>query len=438
MSTLRGVISKCYTLAIMNAPITDTSFTDFRSQRGLALAQAKRDAIKTLVGTKYLVPSAKDNGSRYVVDTRDETCTCLDWAQRGGHDRPHRCKYIWAAFFVLKLADGSELIVEEQPKKYPRDWRATNACRTLIPRLGPTLLAELIDGLGLPAPAPGKKGRPEVPLREVLLAAALRTFEEKTAGEAVVAAESYCGLGTVHMTRVPSYNTLLRKFARPEHMPLLHRLVAGSALPLIGLESSFAVDGTSFGPSVYDCYHTQKHGSRAQRRAPTPKHRWVDAKIVFGTRTHVIAAVQITEQHVAESPLMPELLRRVVANGGRVTDWCGDAAYLAWYNIEAVEKAGGRPYFDWKRGVTGKTNLTVRRLYNKFLADQDDYWDHYGKRSLAETGNQMMKVRFGHYLRSRVPHAQYAESMLRCICHNVACLVMAVKELRCRAPVLGD
>ena len=24
---------------------------------------------------------------------------------------------------------------------------------------------------------------------------------------------------------------------------------------------------------------------------------------------------------------------------------------------------------------------------------------------------------------------QYAESMLRCICHNVACLVMAVKEL---------
>jgi hypothetical protein len=54
---------------------------------------------------------------------------------------------------------------------------------------------------------------------------------------------------------------------------------------------------------------------------------------------------------------------------------------------------------------------------------------HYGKRSLAETGNMMMKTRFGHNLRSRTPHAQYAESMLRCICHNVACLVMAVKEL---------
>lgn len=37
--------------------------------------------------------------------------------------------------------------------------------------------------------------------------------------------------------------------------------------------------------------------------------------------------------------------------------------------------------------------------------------------------------RVGGYLRSRVPHAQYAESMLRCIYHNVACLIMAVQEL---------
>src|SRR5262249_2955015 len=156
-----GVIAKCYTLAIMDAP------TDPRSQRGLALAQAKRDSIKTLVGTKYLVPSAKDNGSRYVVDTKEETCTCLDWAQRGGHDRPHRCKHIWAVIYILKLPDDSAVIVEEQ-RRYPRDWKATNACRTLLPRLGPVLLAELIDGLGLPGPVRGRKGRPPVPKRDVL------------------------------------------------------------------------------------------------------------------------------------------------------------------------------------------------------------------------------------------------------------------------------
>jgi hypothetical protein len=48
----------------------------------------------------------------------------------------------------------------------------------------------------------------------------------------------------------------------------------------------------------------------------------------------------------------------------------------------------------------------------------------------------MLKTRFGHYLRSRAPHAQYAESMLRCVYHNVACLVHAVQELRVEPKVL--
>ena len=94
----------------------------------------------------------------------------------------------------------------------------------------------------------------------------------------------------------------------------------------------------------------------------------------------------------------------------------------------AMGEIRSHPYFDWPKHVTGKTNATVRRLYNKSHADQDLYWEHYGKRSLAETGNMMLKTRFGHYLRSRTPNAQYAECMLRCICHNVACLVHAVKE----------
>jgi transposase len=409
----------------------DARPTALRSARGLALAQAKRDAIKVIVGTKYLVPSATFNGSGYVVDTQDETCTCPDFAERGGHGRLHRCKHIWAAIYVMQLPDGSTVIVEEKRRlNYPRDWTATNRCRTLIPRLAPELLCELVDGLGLPLP-PDKRGRgrPPKPVRDVLLAAALRTFEEKTAGEAVVAAENYCNLGSITMSGNVHYNTLLERFADPQYMPLLHRLVAGSAYPLIGFERKFAVDGTGFGSSVYDCYHTEKHGSKGQKRKPTKRHRWVGAKIVFGTVTHCVAAVQITEPHVAECDMMPELLRRTVGNGGHISEWLGDAAYMAWYNVKAIEDVGANAYIDWPKRVKGKTNPIIRRLYKKFRAEQDEYWLHYHQRSLAETGMSMLKTRFGHYLRSRVPHAQYAESMLRCICHNVACLIMAVQEL---------
>jgi len=64
----------------------DARATDHRAQRGLALAKAKRDAIKQIVGSKYLVPSATFSGG-YVVDTQAETCTCEDFAERGGHSR---------------------------------------------------------------------------------------------------------------------------------------------------------------------------------------------------------------------------------------------------------------------------------------------------------------------------------------------------------------
>jgi hypothetical protein len=163
----------------------DARATDYRAQRGLALAKAKRDAIKPIAGSKFLVPGATFSGG-YVVDTQEETCTCPDFLERGGHGRLHRCKHIWAALYRMSPQGGSAVVLEESEEKerinYARDWRATNACRTLIPRLGPTMLAELVDGLGLPPPAIGVRGRPAVPPRDVLLAAALRTFEEKTAG----------------------------------------------------------------------------------------------------------------------------------------------------------------------------------------------------------------------------------------------------------------
>jgi transposase len=267
----------------------------------------------------------------------------------------------------------------------------------------------------------------------VLLAAALRAFEDTTAGGAVVAAENYRALGFVNMTTIPSYNTLLREFAKPVYMPLLHKLVAGSAWPLIGLESKFAIDGTGFGSGVYDCYLTEKHGSDPKkRRPPTKRHRWVDARIVFGTTTHVVAAVQITEPNTvgaSESELMPTLLKRTIENGGRVSEWLADAAYMSWYNVDAVEEVGAVPYIDFPERVTGVTRPSIRRLYNRFQADKEEYQRHYHQRSHAETGNSMIKTRFSHWLRSRKPHAQYAESMLRCIGHNVACLVQAVEEL---------
>jgi hypothetical protein len=403
--------------------------TTTREERGRQIASNQKIQQK---GSLWIVPSQTHTGS-YIVDPVARTCTCPDFESLGDHGREHKCKHLFATLYVrreIPLPDGNSIVFEEKTRiNYPRDWHATNVARTAIPRLGPSLLADLIRGLGLPAGAPGKRGRPRVPESDVLLAAALRSYEDTTAGAAVVAAENYKNLGFFQMNHVPSYNTLLREFAKPSYMPLLHKMIAGSAWPLIRLESKFAIDGTGFGTSVYDCYYSEKHGPEEQKRKPTKAHRWVEAKIVYGVATHVIAAVQITEPHVAECPMMPELLRRTVENGGRISEWLADAAYMAWYNAEAVENIGATAYIDFPKGVTGVNHPAIRRLYNRMSADEYEYKRHYHQRSLAESGMQMIKTRFSHRLRSRVPNAQYAEAMLRCIGHNVACLVHAVEEL---------
>ena len=407
---------------------------DPRTQRGLALAKAKGEQITVIVADKYLVPSATHSGG-YIVDVSAESCTCPDWQSHGPHT-PHRCKHLIATLVIrreIALPDGNSVVIEEKHNvNYPRDWYATNWARTAIPRLAPALLADLIDGLPcLNVPKPPKRGRASVPEKAILLTAALRAFEDMTAGAAVVAAENYKALGIVNMSRIPSYNTLLREFAKPKYMPMLHQLIAGSAMPLIPLETTFIVDGTGFGSSRYDCHFVQKHCPASQHRPPTPRHRWVQATIVFGRHTHVIPAVQITEPNVSETKLMVELLKRVQANGGDVREWLADAIYLAWYNIEALETLAPEAgiYIDFPPGVTGRTRPAVARLYKKMQADPEDYKRHYDQRVLGETGMSMIKTRFSHWLRSRVPQAQYAEAMLRCVCHNVACLVQAIEEL---------
>ena len=417
-----------------------------RAKRGLALARTMKDRIKPLEGTrKWTVPASSNNGSTYVVDPIAETCACDDWAGQGGHERPFRCKHIWALDFWRQLASGIDLGEEESTPKRPRkvkdprnwkkrDWPAINKCRTLVPRLGPQLLAEVFDGVGLPDPPCGKRGAPRISDRDILIAAAIREWEGKTAGEAVVAIEDFCTLGRIRLSRQPSYNTILERFARPELMPFLHKALAASALPLLRFETGYSADGTGFGSSIYDHYFADKH-IPSLRRKPTKRHSWIGAMIAWGIDTHVIVAAQPTVKHPdgGEVQIMPELLRRAIANGARVKAWYGDAGFLAEQCAEACEKAGAEFFVDFfgKRGVDGRTKKgALQRLYNNMRANPEEYRRRYEKgHPLCETGNSMLKERFGPRMRSRTANAQYAEFMLRCICHNVACLVSAVKEL---------
>jgi hypothetical protein len=145
--------------------------------------------------------------------------------------------------------------------------------------------------------------------------------------------------------------------------------------------------------------------------------------------THGIIAIQPTEPNVGDSPMLPELLARTIQNGHQPRELSADAAYLSSENISAIEAVSADAFIAFRSNTTGASSPILRRLYHKFMSDQEAYMQHYHRRSNVETVMYMVKERFGGRLRSRRPNAQYVEIMLKAICHDIACLVHAIHEL---------
>ena len=315
--------------------------------------------------------------------------------------------------------------------KYDRNWPAINAALVDLHRIGPVLLADLVRGIPTNEGQARKRGGQPFPVRDLLYAALIRTFENKTARSTTASVERFQALNLCE--EVPHYNTLLRKIAKPEIMPILHRLLAVCAAPLAVIETEklaqYAIDSTGFSTSIYASWNENKHGGKPKPNSHTARSRYVKAHAFVGTVSHGIMAIQPTEPNVGDAPLLSPLLARAIANGHHPRDVSADSAYLSSEAVAAIEAANATSFIDFRDGVTGVTRPVIARLYHRFKADEDEYKRRYHRRSNVETVMYMVKERFGVRLRSRTPNAQYAEIVLKAICHDIACLVHAIHAL---------
>jgi len=401
---------------------------DARRQRGLALAKTKGDAIRPIVGAKVLVPSATNAGG-YVVDTVEESCTCPDWMEFGGHGRSHRCKHLWAALYLrgeTELPDGNVLMIQEKVRlKYPRDHRASNDALVALPYLAPKLIADLVQPI--PIPKQEGPGHPRVPLRYIAQSAIIKTFERRAARQTVEALSRSQARGL--LAQIPSYNTLLREMANPELTPHLQNIVNASIAPLVPIEHDFAVDSTGISTCVYRSWNEHKWGKLQPTTTTGRKHHWLKVSACVGTATHVITAVVVTGPSVGDATLLPELLAQTAKNGFSINKVTGDAAYLSTMNIRVAEQLGAKPYYAFKSNSTGTSSPEMARLYHTFMADQARYLDEYHDRSNVEAAFSMLKQEFGGFVRARKPIAQYNEILCKVICHNLSCIVTAMYEM---------
>jgi transposase len=68
------------------------------------------------------------------------------------------------------------------------------------------------------------------------------------------------------------------------------------------------------------------------------------------------------------------------------------------------------------------------RMYHKFQLEIDEFRQHSHKRSNVETTSHMLKTKFGDSVNAKNEQAQYAETLLKILCHNVVVVIHEIRE----------
>ena len=96
-----------------------------------------------------------------------------------------------------------------------------------------------------------------------------------------------------------------------------------------------------------------------------------------------------------------------------------------------INEIGGTPYIPFKSNATGKARGSYLwgKMYHYFQFNQNEFAEHYHKRSNVETTFHMIKSKFGDGLKSKSKTAQVNEMLCKIICHNICVVIQETHEL---------
>ena len=386
-----------------------------RQQEGLVIA-ALTNIRKDPWG--YKVPAQSHGGSYSVNLDYEPYCTCPDFEER---QRP--CKHIYAVQVALLREQTDHAVPSQNPaprrEDLDRSWSTYNTAQEYEGEHFEQLLRGLCDTVPQPEREPGRAGRPKLPLSDVIYGLGLKVYYGFSVRRAMSQMRRAEDDG--RMAQKPSRTSAIRYLAEPKLTPLLRELIERSALPLRGIETCFAVDSSGFASTANNRWFDHKHGGAKK------KVRWVKLHLICGVQTNIVTAADCTANESADVRFFDEFVRTTAKNF-RVEEVSADKAYLSKKNVRVVDEVGGTPYIPLRSGtkprVKGqKADPLWEKLYHHFTLRQEDFLQHYHKRSNAETTFHMIKSRFGgEVLLSKSGPAQVNEVLLRVLCHNI-CVV---------------
>jgi transposase len=392
---------------------------DAREQRGLIIAATCK--LKQASNGVWLVPSQTNTDKMYHVNMQTKTCTCPDHAENG-----FTCKHYHAASYTFKrdyLPDGTMIetktITLTQKTTYRQDWRAYNLAQSIEKHRFQELLFDLTRGVAEQPVHDGRGGAP-IPTKDSIFAIAFKVFST------VSCRRFTCDLKDAHargyLSRTMSWQKVSDLMDNETLTPILKELIGYSARPLRGVESTFAIDSSGFSVNKFERFFDHKHGTTRF------KHAWVKVHLCCGTKTNVVTAVRILDKDAADSPQFVPLVRETKRHF-HISEVSADKAYGSLENFEEVAKCNGQAYIAFKSNHTGAVGGQFEKAFHYFQFKNEEYMQHYHKRSNVESTFSAIKRKFGDSIRSRTEVAMVNECLCKILCHNICCLIQEQCEL---------
>jgi transposase len=303
---------------------------------------------------------------------------------------------------------------------YPQDWPSYNKAQTSEIILFDKLLGDLVKII----PEPSQRmGRPRLGLQEGIYCAIEKVYSQLSSRRACSLYSKAKERGDI--VKSPRYNVINILLNREDITPILHELLAVSAMPLRSIETTFAADSSGFSTSQFGQYAIEKYGGEIK------KHRWVKAHILVGTKTNVIASARITKEQGSDCVQFAPMVMEAHDNGFDIKEITADMGYMSRANYNLAESIGATAYIPFRSNTTGRSRGSYiwRKMYHFFQFNKEEFYQHYHKRSNVESVFKMVKMKFGDKLKSKNTVAQHNELLCKFIAHNIVVLIHEMYEL---------
>jgi predicted nucleic acid-binding Zn finger protein len=204
-----------------------------RQKKGLEIAKHAQFKRK---GDLFMVPSQSNPGT-YIVDRDGDapSCSCPDFELN-----QQACKHVYAVEYIVAREtkpDGTTTETRTVRVTYSQNWTAYNAAQTNEKTHFAALLRELCNGIAQP---PQGRGRPRLPLSDVVFGAATKVYSTLSGRRAATDIRECAAKGQIDAA--PHYNSISRYLEDPALTPILKAMIEESAMPLRSVERDFAVD----------------------------------------------------------------------------------------------------------------------------------------------------------------------------------------------------